>query len=119
MHSLTLSGDVFLFKYKIVKQLLFLKLTNVFSNRTEFSSCVSYKVTYVSECSQRGAYCLLTDILLPTKLQCSTSAGAKKCKQTQKLPAFDMSAAPKFLENSGKYKAEKDGFDDGSGAGRR
>ena len=30
-----------------------------------------------------------------------------------------MSGAPKFLENSGRYKNDKDGFDDGSGTGRR
>jgi len=32
---------------------------------------------------------------------------------------FAMSSAPKFLENSERFKIDKDGFDDNSGAGRR
>ena len=39
-------------------------------------------------------------------------------KSLEKL-VFVMSAGPKFLENSGRYKVDKDGFDDSSGAGRR
>jgi len=60
---------------------------------------------------------LLTNLFVADRVALPL-AGTDVNKLRKRL-GLAMSGGPKFLENSGKYKTEKDGFDDGSGAGRR